>query len=565
MLLTRIVREAKDDRGSGLVAVIALTLVTAIIGVTVGAVTVHSLQTTNGVAGSVEARAAALAGIAEAELLLRQGEAGADGCPAGGVLQSSGTPAFDVEIYADDLANGWTTSPSCPSADSTRVKFVATGFADRATPGAGARGGQVVMEAIYQFVPIMTEIETIDPAVYAYQIEGDLKNFTLGVEPNTVIASDIQIRIGNFLCTNGASVAGSVILAEGHAALDSCSVSGNLYVSDYISINSKRNGFAESVAGNAIAAGNQLLSGRAVELTSNAVVGGDVFAGGSVALSASPGGTRVAGNVTAARNTSTSVTVANNTQIDGNTLATGSITGNASNFGGTRSPNLATLTPPPAPLVPNWVDLPFTSDTASIQASTWWERGFQNVVTWSGSCVLSGSDPRWSALNAYTNRTIIDATACTTPIEMRSNLSPTVQLQTDVVVFARSFDFNSLPVQASNPTDARRMYFVVPDNAPDSLPTCSGGAGDIYYNNEANINAPLALFFYTPCKVLSDRNFMRGQIYGGSVEFRQQAQWTFVPATPPGVDFTAGVDTEPVQTGAFLGNRLTLRELSNGG
>jgi hypothetical protein len=408
-------------------------------------------------------------------------------------------------------------------------------------------------------------VEMIDPAVYAYQIEGDLRNFTLGIEPNTVIASDIQIRRGNFICTNGASVSGSVILAEGHADLSNCSVTGNLYVSDYILINSKRNGFAESVAGNAIAAGNQLSSGRAVALTAEAVVGGDVFAGGSVELTASPPGTRVRGTVTAARDTSTTVSLANNTRIDGNTLSTGSITGNASNFGGTRSPNLSTLTPPPAPLVPDWVDLPFSSDPAAIQASTWWERGFQNVVTWSGSCVLSGSDPRWAALGTYTERTIVDATACTTPVELRSNLSPTVSLRTDVAMFTNSFDFNGLPVEASNATDARRMYFIVPDNTPDSVPTCSAGAGDIYYNNEADINAPLALFFYTPCKVVSDRNYMRGQIYGGSVEFRQQAQWTFVPSTPPGVDFTAGLDTEPVQTGAYLGDRLTLRELTSGG
>lgn len=563
MFLTRLIQNGKDDRGSGLVAVIALTLVTAIIGVTVGAVTVHSLQTTNGVAGSVEARSAALAGIADAELLLRDRAAdGTDSCPAGGILTRTGTPAYEVEIFADDLSEGWTSSPSCPAAESTRVKIVSTGFADRATPGAGARGGEVVIEAIYQYVPEYTELEVIDPAVYAYQIEGDLKNFELGIEPNTVIASDIQIRNGNFICTNGASVAGSVVLAQGYADLVNCSISGNLYVSDYV----RASGSGSTISGNLIAAGSVLdTSSRAATLSSRAVVQGDVFVGGSVSMTASPGTTRVGGNVTAARNSSTTVSVANSTRVDGNVLSTGTITGGASVIGGTRSPGVAGLQSPPPPLVPDWVDVPFNSDLSWIQNSTWWERGFRNVVTWTGNCTLSGSDPRWAALATYTQRTIIDATGCTNGVVHQSNVSPTVNLQTDIVFFSRSFTFNKLYARASNNVDPRRMYFIVPDNTADKVPTCSGGAGDIYYNNEDDINAPLAIFFYTPCKVTSDRNKMRGQIYGGSVEFRQQAQWTFVPSAPPGIDFSVDENQEEVLSGSYMGERLTLRELSNGG
>lgn len=565
MLLTRIITKGRDDRGSGLVAVIALAAVTAVIGVTVGAVTVSSLQLTNGVAGSVEARAAAQTGIADVEALLRDDAASAPGCPVGATLTSTGSPAYDVEIYADDLANGWTLTPTCPTLDSTRVKLVSTGFADRATQGAGAQGGSVTLEAIFQYVPVPTEIEVIDPAVYAYQIEGDLRNFTLGIEPNTVIASDIQIRRGNFICTNGASVAGSVILAEGHAELSSCSVTGNIHVSEYVQINGKRSGFPVSVSGNVIAAGQvKDSSNRAAYLTSEAIVGGDVWAGGNTELRASPGGTRVSGNLTAVGNNTTRVTVANNTRVNGNVLTTGTYDGRAQDVGGTRSTGLASLAAPPAPQVPNWVDLPFT--TATIPTSTWWDRGFRNIVTWSGSCVLGGnSNAQWAALSSYTERTLIDATACTTPVTLESSLGPDVSLRTDIAIISNAFDFNKLPAQASNTTDPRRLYFVVPDNNDNDVPSCENGAGDIRYNNEANINAPLALFFYTPCKVLSDRNFMRGQIYGGTVEFRQQAQWTFVPSTPPGVDFTAGIITEPVVTSAYLGNRLSLRELTTRG
>jgi hypothetical protein len=133
------------------------------------------------------------------------------------------------------------------------------------------------------------------------------------------------------------------------------------------------------------------------------------------------------------------------------------------------------------------------------------------------------------------------------------------------VFFSSSFSFTKLPAQALNLTDARRLYFIVPDNTSDKLPTCSNGAGNITYNNETNINAPLALFFYSPCSVVSDRNNMRGQIYGGSVEFRQQAQWTYVPSSPPGINFNSGGAVQQILSGGLLGQRLSIRELSSGG
>ena len=565
MFLSKLFQRKTEDRGSGLIAVIGLAAVTAIIGVTVGAVTVHSLQTTNGVAGSVEARAAAQAGVAQAELLLRTRNAdGSTGCPSTAVVTSTGNPSYEVKIFTDNLANGWTATPTCPGVNATRVKFVATGLANRGTPGAGASGGEVVVEAIYQFIPEYTNIPAIDPAVYAYQITGSLSQFTLGIEANTVIQADIQIKNGDFICQNDARVSGSVILANGKAELKSCAIDGNLHVSRTVELG--RSGTNSStVRDNLIAAGvsstGTPLANPVVFLDRGTTVGRDVFSGGDVVMNA-PQTATVRGNVTAARNTSTVVSIAAGARVDGNVLTTGTITGPAGTVGGTRSPGVAGLQPPSPPVVPNWIDLPFT--TSTIQSSTWWGRGFQNVVTWSGDCTLTGNNPRWAALATYTQKTIIDATACSSGVVVDSNLSSVVSLMTDIVFFSKSFSFTKLPAQASNLTDARRLYFIVPDNTPNALPTCSGGAGNITYNNETNINAPLALFFYSPCSVISDRNNMRGQIYGGSVEFRQQAQWTFVPATPPGVNFSTG-NTTPVLTGAFLGDRLTLREITSGG
>jgi hypothetical protein len=555
MFLSAIKRLHRDDAGAALMAVLALTLITTVIAVTVGTVTVNALQTTNGNAGAVEARAAADAGVVTAELALRVEGA----CEAvGGIFTADTAPAFAVETFHDN-DNGTEWVPGCPPAAATQVRFVSTGFADRPIFGAAALGAERVVEAVYQYIPQYTDLPVIDPAVYAHRITGTLKNFTLGIEPNTVIASDIQIRSGNFICTNGASVAGSVVLGDGRADLTNCRVGGNLYVSDYV----RAAGSASTITGNVIAAGRVLDAGsKAVDLSSDAKVSGDVFAGGSVVLKASPAGTQVGGKVTAARNSSTIVSIVNGTRIVGNTLTTGTTSGN---FAPKPSTGVVGLQPPPAPVVPDWTDLPFTSSPAAIQASTWWTRGFRNVVTWTGSCNLSGSDGRWGALSSYTQKTIIDATACVGGVVVSSNLSPDVPLQTDVVFFSSSFSFTKLPAQALNLTDARRLYFIVPDNTSDKLPTCSNGAGNITYNNETNINAPLALFFYSPCSVISDRNNMRGQIYGGSVEFRQQARWTYVPSSPPGINFDTGGAVQQALSGAVLGQRLSIRELSSGG
>ena len=62
MFLSRISSARQDDRGGALMGVIALVGVTGIIAATVGTVSVGSLQTTNGVAASVEARGAADSG-----------------------------------------------------------------------------------------------------------------------------------------------------------------------------------------------------------------------------------------------------------------------------------------------------------------------------------------------------------------------------------------------------------------------------------------------------------------------------------------------------------------------
>ncbi len=553
MLLSRVNRLRADDRGSALIAVLALAAVTGVIAVTVGTVSVNSLRFSNDVSAGVEARAAAEAGIVRAELALRT----ETGCAAAnGVFTSTVAPEYRVVVSYDN-GSGWVNG--CPLIDATQVRFLSTGYANRTTfAGSSAENGRVV-EAVYQYIPEYVEVPEVDPAVYAYTIDGVLKNFVLD-SADITIAADLQIKTGNFVCSNNAQVAGDVILADGYADLTSCTINGDLHVAKYASIKS-----GSVVRDDAIAVGSGVASTvDVVKVSAGSTVRGSIFAGGNVSVLSSSA-SLVKGNITAHRDTSTKVVVATGSTVEGNVLSSGTIQRNGTILG-TQSTGVVGLSAPLAPRVPDWTDIPWAVSTqAQFEATTWYQQGFTNRVVWSGDCTMGSLDPRWSALQTYTTPTVIDATACTGGVKTLNNLSPDLGLKTDIVFFADSFTFEKLYMSSSNVSVPRDLYFIVPDNTANALPTCTGESGNIYLTTEANITASVSAFVYTPCEILSDRDGWRGQLYGGQVDFNQQAQMTYVPTSPPGIDLSASLPPILVLDDAFLGERLSIREVAAGG
>lgn len=552
MFLNRSVRAWRDEEGAALIAVLVLTLITAVIAITVGTATVSSLQRTNSVAASVEARGAAEAGVAAAELALRSGA----GCAGAGVYQLTTEPAYRV-VTQYDAGAGW--MDGCPPAQATQVRFISTGSSDRPVLGSGTLGGEAVVEAVYQYIPEYVEVPDIDPAVYAYSIDGVLKKFVLD-SADLSISADVQIKTGNFECSNNASVAGDVILADGAADLTSCTINGTLHVTKGAGIDG-----GSLVTGDVIAGGGGVTGvNPTVRIEAGARVNGSVFAGGNVSV-LSGSGSQVSGNVTAARDTSTKVLVASGSTIGGNVLSSGTIQPDGT-ISGTQSGAVTGLQTPIAPRVPDWTDIPWAVTTpADFEATTWYQQGYTNLVVWSGSCTMGSSDPRWAALNTYTTPTVIDATACVGGVTTESNLKPDVLLSTNVVFIADKFTFNKLYFASSQATVNRKLFFIVPDNTADDLPTCSGEAGPIYLTNEADIRSTVSAFIYTPCEIKSDRNGLRGQLYGGVIDFDQQAQMTYVPSSPPGIDLSASLPPVYQLVGAYLGDRLSIREVASGG
>ncbi len=554
MFLSRIDRLRTEERGSALIAVLALAGVTAIIAVTVGSVSVNSLRFSNDSVAIVEARAAAEAGVTAAELALTT----TTGCSAAsGVFTSTTTPKYRVEV-SYDRGSGWIDG--CPTNEATQVRFLSTGFANRMVlNGSRVEDGRVV-EAVYQYIPEYVEVPDIDPAVYAYSIDGVLKKFVLDSADFT-ISADVQIKTGDFECSNNASVAGDVILADGGADLTSCTIAGTLHVTQDAGIDG-----GSLVTGDVIAGGAGITgTNPSVRIEAGTRVNGNVFAGGNVSV-LSGSGSQVLGNVTATRDTSTRVIVANGSTIGGNVLTSGTIQ-RSGTISGTQSTAVTGLQAPVAPRVPNWVDMPWAvTNTTQFQATTWYQQGFTNLVKWpAGTCSIGSSDSRWAALSTYTTPTVIDASDCVGGITTNNNLSPNIALQTNIVFIADKFTFNKLYFASSSPSVNRKLYFIVPDNTANELPTCTGEAGNIYLTNEADIQSTVSAFLYSPCEIQSDRNGLRGQLYGGVIDFDQQAQMTYVPTSPPGIDFSASLPPVLQLVGAYLGDRLSIREVASGG
>jgi hypothetical protein len=170
-----------------------------------------------------------------------------------------------------------------------------------------------------------------------------------------------------------------------------------------------------------------------------------------------------------------------------------------------------------------------------------------------------------AALESYTVPTVVNyLNKCpSTAVTTNNNQSPVpVKLKTDVVFFAKQFSFDKLAFRSATAGTAHTLSFIVPDQTANAARTCAppaGLTGNISLTNETDFSPDIAAMVYTPCKIISDRNGFRGQLYGGEVEFDQQAQLTFVPVGIPGFDMSAGV-TVPKVTGAELGDRLTRLE-----
>ncbi|WP_168626190.1 MULTISPECIES: hypothetical protein [unclassified Cryobacterium] len=471
MFLNSLLKRSTDERGAAMVAVLGMTAVTAIIGITVTGSTINALATTSSARASVQSLAAAESGLDVAIA----GMQATNGCSlAGGTWAAAATPSYSALVaHTRDGGGSWTDG--CPTDDATHIRITSTGFAQDPGVAGSTSGDSVSVEAIYKWEPIIAYVPIAGAAVYAHDIKGVFKKFQLDTVDASV-ATSVMIKHGDLTCTNGARIGGDLIMGDGNAHLDMCDVRGSMHVNGNVSIN-------------------------------KSTIGGSIRATGSL-------------NIT---NSSYNAALA---------TSGGSV---------------------PAPNIPDWTDIGW-------DPAFWTAQGF-NIVNWTGSCSIAKNNSPWESISGYTTPTVINfLDKCPTTAVTTANSMNSVQLNADIVFVAHEFKFDKLYFTS---TGTRNLTFLVPDFAPDGLPTCNPPGsltGNITLTNEANFSTNMAAMLYTPCKVYSERDGFRGQMYGGEVEFRQQASLVYVPVGVTGIDLSNGL-TNPVQTGAELGDFVSMREI----
>jgi hypothetical protein len=380
--------------------------------------------------------------------------------------------------------------------------------------------------------------------VYAHTMEGTFKNFVLNTAAAS-IAADVMIKNGNVICTNGATIDGSVILANGYVDLNRCTIKGDVHASKWVNAE----GSGTVIHGDIIALGSGVAVGSDVVRIRSSIteVKGSIYAGGNIRIE-----DLIKGSVSLAGGASNDIRIDTSGRVMGDVVSSGTID-NRGTVDGTISTGFVGLAALPTPRVPDWTDIPYPT-------SSW--SGYTEVM-WSGSCSVGNSHPFWdnlATLTASTGNIVVNALGCgAAGLDFKNNTRSLV-LSANVSFVAWKFNVDKLDVDSNN-TTTRYLWFAVPDQVNDALPSCVGDAGGIKLTSEADFEPTIAAMVYTPCKITSDRNNWRGQYYGGTMEFLQQAIMTYVPVGVPGVDFDSSLPPVMVLDDALLGDRVSMREL----
>jgi hypothetical protein len=526
LLIRRFIFARADDpeRGSALLAVIGVMAVSAIIAVTIVAMSMHSIGYTTSTRATVQARAAAEAGVDAAAALLAT-----SACQPSYV--STTAPKYTVEVWfsADPVHADGTWIHRCPlQADAAKwLQLVSTGTAADSGLVGNSSGNVRTVEAVYPYAPTppTAGIPVSGATIYASnQSDTSVSNLTIQKGSSTD-APIVEYLQGNFTCQPSTVVITTIMLGSGSITIQpGCTINGDVWASNGV-------GFP-----------NQTFT-----------MTGSVHSGASLTI---PAGTTIVGDVYSAG----SVTVAGH--VSGSVTAQGSITVSGS-VGGTVNPNAAST--PAVPAVPKWADFPFTGSPADIAKWTMSD-GTPFASTTLTTCAasdLSAAVATIAATGPNPIPTIIDtrvACGATTPV-------PSLTLPTDIVIIANGLNIANSANIISNSSTLRKLWLIVPDNLANNLPTCVTGATQVIGNGVtiSSTAKPVAAMLYSPCPVKNNGTSWTGQLYTQSIQYNAGFTLTSYPLGLPGVNMNTG-DTTPTGfpgTGV-LGDRTSMRDLAGG-
>ncbi|MBC9925922.1 MULTISPECIES: hypothetical protein [unclassified Leucobacter] len=251
----------RDDRGAAL----PMVLLVFFLGVALIAVflinIVGSSHVTVASKNTVQAQAAAEAGIADA--LARSVDPASPICSLATATIAGTSPTYSVKVSFGG-PSGWSTA--CPTTTS-QMRIVSTGTSS---------GTKQTIERIHALTVTPAVSFDYDTIIYSGNNWTFNGNGTFGSGVSGLPA-DIMITTGDFVCGGGATIQGSVYVKNGNADLSksNCVISGNLEVSG----NLLRDKGSSRVLGNAVVGGKVTLSGGTLP-----VIGGSLTHGGALSV-----------------------------------------------------------------------------------------------------------------------------------------------------------------------------------------------------------------------------------------------------------------------------------------
>ncbi|MFO7689991.1 MAG: hypothetical protein R6W83_05480 [Cryobacterium sp.] len=246
MLLTTL---RSGERGSALMAVIAIMAITGVIALVVGTVTVNALAVTQNTRTSVQAQAAAEAGIDATLAALR-----ANGCSGTDFTSTSAAPFYTARI---------SFSTGGPTAGYTEGCPTATGFLRILSTGAHTAAGLTAPEArshriegVYHTTVTSAEVTGTGPAVYSYFGTGlSGSGELLGVNGSR---PSIHVKTGDFTCNSQGTGRTDIVVADGDFTATGSCETANVWASGTAEISG-----SAQVNGNLVSAGTAKMSGSA--------------------------------------------------------------------------------------------------------------------------------------------------------------------------------------------------------------------------------------------------------------------------------------------------------------
>lgn len=516
-----VAKRAPRDDGVALIAVMGLMLVIAILVAVLVSVGLSATSFTTASRATVQAKAAALAGIdaTRASLLT--------GCTTPSVATTAvGSPVTGRYQVSIQVPNGTGWALGCPSSTTTQVRIVSTGTAAAQAVGTNTSGNAVTVAAVLSAGAAAPSSGSTGPAVYAYKAGAIGQIGAIRAENGST--PDVLVKTGDVDCSGvGFADVADLVVADGGVTMrGTCAIAGSVFSSDALNLSQSASVGGDAVASSVTLGGTSSIAGGvwtpgALSVSLLGSVGGNASAA-SLGLS---GTGRIAGNAWVTGTTSAAglATVAG-------TLTTKVLSGSTSPAPGrTTVKGLGTgASPypvPSTPTVPGWLNY--------IYSDANWS-GYTIVRLSGGTC---GSSQLTAALTTIGSaRGVIDARNCTGGVD--AGLAQTYTIKNDLAIIANKFNLaGTSSIVGAGPAN---LYLISPDSGTSTTPVCPPGGG-ITVGGTFHFGSTLSTMIYSPCTVsLEAVNTVRGQIWASQVSISGVSSLTYVPVGLPGYDLSTG-------------------------